>query len=121
MRRLPADPAKIVGGFDKAGSKVLLPNPVNDAPPGELVPGVDHPIGKRDATIPFRMGLGKIEGIHALDNSGHRCGTDLTKRAGDITAIQNANLPWLPVHMTTTNEIPFSMMNGRHIGTVEFG
>jgi hypothetical protein len=114
------DPAKIIGGLNQPNSKVLLPNPVNNASPSELIFGMHHPIGQRDPAISFQVIRWEIEGIYALHNSGNRSRPYYIKWASHITSIQDTYLSWLSIHMTAAHEISISVMNIGRIYPLRF-
>src|SRR5436190_21805611 len=104
MRGKLAHSAEVAGGIDEAATEVILPNAVDDGPPGERVFLVGNPLGEGGTAVSFFVIRRKCEArVHATDN--RNCArSDEPIRPLDVAAKENVYLPRLAASCSGANE-----------------
>src|SRR5262245_24120540 len=111
MRWRLSHAAEVVGRGGEPAAEVILPDPVDDAPPGERVSGVDDPFRQCDAALSLTGVRKQFERGRRAWHSADRAGHHLLLRLGDVAAIENEDRPRFAAVRAGTAECTGAVMH----------
>src|SRR5260370_28033234 len=91
MRGSSPHPSEVVGGIDDSPAEMIVPEAIDDRPPGEDVRTIDDPAGEGRSTASFVIRVSQSEFRIQTSDTGEGTGLDGGDGLIDVAATQKMN------------------------------